>query len=811
MDTRLKWRIILILTVISVSCFYLAPSIFKLPSWWESTFPSKKISLGLDLQGGMHLLLEVESEKALSNTVDRIVSDLKDILLKERIPFRQVDRVETDKLLVELLDPAYKEDFGELLEERLPNLEKLTFDEEEGIVAYTLGLTSENKEYLKRLAVDQGLETIRNRIDEFGVSEPTVQKQSGDRILIQLPGIKDPKRAIDLIAKTALLEFKIVNDDYDVTTAVKENKPPPGCEILYSKREDKKTGEITKKPFLLKKRTMLTGEHLINARVNFDQFNMPYVGIAFDSSGAKRFERVTGENIKKRMAIILDNNVYSAPVIQDKISGGRAQITGNFTMDEARDLAIVLRAGSLPAPVRILEQRTVGPSLGQDSINQGVKSILIGGAVVVVFMMIYYLLSGAIANAALCLNILIILSALAAFKATLTLPGIAGILLTIGMAVDANVLIFERTREELRTGKTPRAAIEGGYAKALVTILDANITTLIAALFLFQFGTGPIKGFAVTLTIGLTAKIMELIKPDSNINFVGNIKGALIFSLILIAIGLGSLTIKGGPRYGIDFEGGTLVQIKFFNKVDISEVRVTLSDLDIEGLSVQEFGEKEANEYLITMKKTTGELEGLSDKIKTALMNRFSAESLDIRRVEMVGPKVGKDLRRKGMSAVIFSLIGMLIYIWWRFELRFGVGAIICLLHDVTITLGALSITNKPIDLPIIAALLTVVGYSVNDTIIISDRIRENLKKMIRERLKEIVNKSVNQTLSRTCITAGTTLMVVIALFFLGGEVIHDFAFTLLVGICIGTYSSIFIASPLLIVWERFFPKKKKR
>jgi preprotein translocase subunit SecF len=304
---------------------------------------------------------------------------------------------------------------------------------------------------------------------------------------------------------------------------------------------------------------------------------------------------------------------------------------------------------------------------------------------------------------------------------------------------------------------------------------------------------------------------MELIKPDSNINFVGNIKRALIFSLILIAIGLGSLTIKGGPRYGIDFEGGTLVQIKFFNKVDISEVRVTLSDLDIEGLSVQEFGEKEANEYLITMKKTTGELEGLSDKIKAALMNRFSSESLDIRRVEMVGPKVGKDLRRKGVSAVIFSLIGMLIYIWWRFELRFGVGAIICLMHDVIITLGALSITNKPIDLPIIAALLTVVGYSVNDTIIISDRIRENLKKMIRERLKEIVNKSINQTLSRTCITAGTTLMVVISLFFLGGEVIHDFAFTLLVGICIGTYSSIFIASPLLIAWERIFPKKKKR
>ena len=304
---------------------------------------------------------------------------------------------------------------------------------------------------------------------------------------------------------------------------------------------------------------------------------------------------------------------------------------------------------------------------------------------------------------------------------------------------------------------------------------------------------------------------MELIKPDININFIGYVKGALIFSLIVIGISLISLLIKGGPRYGIDFEGGTLVQVKFFNEVDISEVRVALDNLTIEGLSVQEFGEKEANEYLITMKKTTGELEGLSENVKTALKNRFGRESLEVRRVEMVGPKVGKDLRKKGMLAVTFSILGMLIYIWWRFELRFGVGAILCLIHDVTITLGALSLANKPVDLPIIAALLTVVGYSVNDTIIISDRIRENLKKMSRGRLRDIVNKSINQTLSRTCITAGTTLMVVIALFFLGGEVIHDFAFTLLVGICIGTYSSIFIASPLLIVWERIFPKKKRR
>jgi len=304
---------------------------------------------------------------------------------------------------------------------------------------------------------------------------------------------------------------------------------------------------------------------------------------------------------------------------------------------------------------------------------------------------------------------------------------------------------------------------------------------------------------------------MELIKPNSNINFVGRIKTALIFSLVLIGISLLSLLIKGGPRYGIDFEGGTLVQVKFFNAVDIGSVRTALDSLAIEGLSVQEFGEKDAQEYLISMKKTTGELQGVEDTVKGALTDTFGSDALEVRRVEMVGPKVGKDLRKKGMLAVTFSILGMLIYIWWRFELRFGVGAIFCLIHDVCITLGALSLTNKPVDLPIIAALLTVVGYSVNDTIIISDRIRENLKKMGRGRLPDIVNKSINQTLSRTCITAGTTLMVVVALFFLGGEVIHDFAFTLLVGIVAGTYSSIFIASPLLIVWEKLFPHKKKR
>jgi preprotein translocase subunit SecD len=303
------------------------------------------------------------------------------------------------------------------------------------------------------------------------------------------------------------LEFKLVDEAHSVEEALR-GKVPPGDEILYQVSVDPKTGRTTKIPFLLKKRTLLTGEYITDARVQIDsRYNEPYVSLSFDARGARLFEQITGENIKKRLAIVLDNKVYSAPVIQDRISGGRAQITGRFTTDEARDLAIVLRAGALPAPVKILEERTVGPSLGKDSIEKGFKSMLIGGAVVILFMGLYYGLSGIIADVALLLNILFIMAGLAFFGATLTLPGIAGVILTIGMSVDANVLIFERIREELRLGKTPRTSIEGGYGKALVTILDAQVTTLIAALVLFQFGTGPVRGFAVTLSIGIVASL----------------------------------------------------------------------------------------------------------------------------------------------------------------------------------------------------------------------------------------------------------------------------------------------------------------
>jgi len=512
MIKSLKWRAVLICSVIVLALVYILPTFTRVPIWWQDNLPAEKISLGLDLQGGVHLLLEVEADKAVENTLERYAEDMEELLFEERIPFDHVEKISTTEIEISIIDPDAKDKLADIIANRFKMMKIKGRPVETGdVIQYTLEIDEREADYIGRLAIDQAIETIRNRIDEFGVSEPIILKHGRDKILIQLPGVDDPDRAIDLIGKTAILEFKLVDDENSLAEA-KEGNIPADSMLLYQRQVDPKTSEVRKTPFLLKKRTLLTGDRLVNAAVQIDsRFNEPYVSIEFDARGAKIFERITKKNIKKRLAIILDDNVYSAPTIQDRISGGRAQITGRFSMEEARDLAIVLRAGSLPAPVKILERRQVGPSLGQDSINQGIKSIIIGSILVLVFILIYYGASGLVADAALVLNILFILAALAAFRATLTLPGIAGMVLTVGMAIDANVLIFERTREELRLGKTARAAIDGGYSKALITILDSNITTFVAALFLFQFGTGPVKGFAVTLSIGIVASLFTAI------------------------------------------------------------------------------------------------------------------------------------------------------------------------------------------------------------------------------------------------------------------------------------------------------------
>jgi preprotein translocase subunit SecD len=507
----LKWRLVLYAAITLFSILLLLPTLTsQLPQWWGKVLPSEKIHLGLDLQGGMHLILEVEAEKAVESYVERVKNNLRDDLKEKGIPIGKLEREKSNQIILEV--SGEREKWEKLISQRYAIMQELSSTTlDKGIWKVVLVLDSRQAEQIKKNAIDQALETIRNRIDQFGVSEPEITLQGTDRILIQLPGIKDPQRAINLIGRTALLEFKLVDEEGNIDEALRGNVPE-GDIILYHRSVDPKTGGVKKIPYLLKEKTLMTGEVLKDARVAIDsQFHEPYVALEFDDIGAKLFEQITGANVKKRLAIILDNNVYSAPVIQERIAGGRAQITGRFDMKEASDLAIVLRAGALPAPVKILEERTVGPSLGQDSIHKGIISTLISAALVVLFMVFYYRLSGVIADVALILNIVFVLATLALFRATLTLPGIAGLVLSVGMAVDANILVHERIKEELRWGKTIRAAIDQGYHRAFITIIDSNLTTLIAGVLLYQFGTGPVRGFAVTLCIGILANIFTAV------------------------------------------------------------------------------------------------------------------------------------------------------------------------------------------------------------------------------------------------------------------------------------------------------------
>jgi preprotein translocase subunit SecD len=514
-------RLILLSVTVVVSLVLFLPStplFSSMPEWWKQNLPSKGMTLGLDLQGGIHLVLEVEAERAIEIKMDRDVSNMTELFAEKKLQVESVKRTGPTEITVNLADPGAKEAVLTLIDDQFSTLSGRSPSDR----VLLLTLKTDEAERIKKAAVGQALETVRNRIDQFGVAEPLIQQQGLRQIVVQLPGVKDPGRAKALIKNTALLEFKMLDEDHKVARELPSRVPagkeedilkefgpqiPPDDEILFERNVDKETGRVTKQPYLIRKRVALTGDVLTDARVSIGEFQDAYVSINFDSTGAKLFERITTENVKKRMAIILDNTVYSAPVIQERISGGRAQITGSFSMEEANDLAIVLRAGALPAPVKIIQDLTVGPSLGRDSIEKGVRSTVIAGAFVIIFMVVYYRLSGAIADFALMLNLVCLVGALAGLNATLTLPGIAGIILTIGMGVDSNVLIFERIREELRTGKPVRPAVDAGYDKAFLTIVDSHVTTLITGFALFLFGTGPIKGFAITLCLGIAINL----------------------------------------------------------------------------------------------------------------------------------------------------------------------------------------------------------------------------------------------------------------------------------------------------------------
>jgi SecD/SecF fusion protein len=763
----------------------------------------------------------------------------------------------------------------------------------QGGTSYTLEIDdSQGLEGSVSDARDRAIEVIRNRVDSMGVAEPNIYPDGNKRIVVQIPGMKteDRLRASENIRKAAFLEFRMVhpkNDElvknlfqdrkvpagYEIVSMpgrgngdfwVRKGPPPSEAERTQLRRFEEKVGydllfekEVIEKkdyfrPYYVSRKAELTGDSLKSANVNYQQFGQKVVEISFDAKGRKIFAKVTADhapggaknpdpNGRHYLGIVLDGTLYSAPFIRTSIPGGQAVIEGTFTLEEASDLALVLRAGALPAPLRVLEERSVDPTLGVDSIQSGWKAAMFGFAAVAVFMVVYYHFAGFVALLALVLNLVLLpigmiitagffgliggagMGSKGVTLPVLTLPGIAGIVLTVGMAVDANVLIFERIREEMRLGKRFGAAISAGYDKAFSTIFDSNLTTLLTAVILFWMGSGPVKGFAVTLTAGIIAsmytaivvtrmvfdsleghgllhnlKMTQWVKADSKINFMGLRWPAAALSVALLAVSLVWGLKRGQDNFGVDFTGGQQLSMEFSRKADVDALRTAFGGAGIRDVAIQyqRSGAGEQQNEVLAVKVATAEEGATAQKV---MAEQFAGNGFKLLQEDTVGPQVGKELQRGGLIAIGLSLVGMIIYITIRFEFSFAIGSVVGLLHNLLITMGLYSLLGRQLTTTSIAALLTVLGYSVNDTIVVFDRIRETRKLRAGRLDAAIVNESVNATLSRTLLTSFTTLLSVVMLMIFGGTSIFDFALALFIGVVAGTYSSIFIASPVML------------
>ncbi|MGV6839886.1 MAG: protein translocase subunit SecD [Planktomarina sp.] len=798
---------------------------------WPGVLPSGLVNLGLDLRGGAHLLGQVNLHEVYETRMESFWPEVRSALRAERATVGAIRQVESPagELRVRIGSPENMNKAMAVVRSLArPVQSVLTGGLEDDIEVTSEGdllivtLSEGEKIATDNRTMSQTLEIIRRRVDEAGTREPTIQRQGDDRVLIQVPGIGSAQELKDLIGKPALLTFQAVEGQ----TANPNAPAGIGNEILPDA-----TAEGVY--YILNRTPVVTGEELVDAQPSFDQNGAPAVNFRFNTSGARKFGVYTSENIGSPFAIILDNEVISAPVIRDAITGGSGIITGNFDVKESTDLAILLRAGSLPASIDFLEERTVGPDLGQDSIDAGKIATIVAFIGVLVFMALAYGRFGMFANIALIINITFIFALLSMIGGTLTLPGIAGIVLTVGMAVDANVLIFERINEEAKTAKGPARAIERGYEKSLSAIIDANITTFIVAVILYVMGSGPVKGFAITLGLGIITSVFTAIfvtrllvvmwferarpkairpvrfrflKEGHVLQFFKTWKLTFGFSVLMIVLSLGSFGTQG-LNYGIDFKGGTTIRTESPNPVDVAAYRGALDALELGDVSITEvfdpnFG-PDQNVALITIQAQDGQ-EAIEGDTTILIQNALLAVDADMMipfpSVESVGGTVSDELIMAAIYAVLAAIVAVMVYIWLRFEWQFALGAVVALVHDVILTIGIFAVLQIKFDLAIIAALLTIVGYSLNDTVVVFDRVRENLRRFKKKPLEDVLNLSINETLSRTLMTSFTTLVALIALFVLGGDVIRGFVFAMIWGVVVGTYSSVFVASKILML-----------
>lgn len=780
--------------------------------------PNTHVTLGLDLKGGSYLVLEIDKQALIKEKLKDAVAKTNSFFAQNNIKIINLKN-ENNKASFTVQDNNIAENAVSILKEQNSDL---IINNNANNINIAL-----NENYLKtqvKQAIEQSIEIIRKRVDEVGVAEPSIQKIGSNRIMVQLPGMQHPGELRSLLGKTAKLTFHFID-----ATADKKD-PPIGVSVLPGFKANSTT-------YAIKDEIALDGNSLTDAQA-FEDMNVPggMVKILFklNSEGANTFREITQQNIGQPFAIVLDNKVLTAPIIQGVIPNGSGEISGSFTMPEAIQIAALLRAGALPAPLTVVEEHTVGPDLGAHAINMGLYTGIIGFILVAIFMFLLYRSWGLIANLALALHTILTFSALSLLGATLTLPGIAGIILGIGVAVDANILINERIKEEAKRGISALAAVERGFNYAFATIVDANVTAIIATILLYYYGSGPVRGFAVTMGLGviismftdvtLVRLIMVWLIKKKRLKFIDispyikilpsetkfkfmNARFIGIATSIILSLASIFLMFKPGLNYGIDFKGGIQMLVTSPENLDLEKIRKSLSNLKIGEVALQKV--EENNGLLIHIEKQPGsELvqTQTADKAREVISKLYP--KINFGSTEIIGPKVSRELAKSGFMAVVLASLATTIYIWWRFEWFFAVGAIVTLILDVTKMIGFFALFRIDFNLTAIAAMLTIVGYSINDKVVVYDRMRENLRIYKNKPLRQIIDMSINQVFVRCLFTSIATVLAMLPMAIWGGIAVHNFSVPVIVGVVIATSSSIFIAAPILLFLGSWWQKK---